>query len=82
MDTLGINWGILIINLLVIGGWPLFSIIALFGLRRRHLTGTSQALWAILVVAVPVLGALAFFIVRPGEKNRSGSGPHEPNILK
>lgn len=82
MDTLGINWGILIINLLIVGSWPLFSIIALFGLRRSHLTGTSQALWAILVVAVPVFGALAFFIVRPGENNRSGDEPHEPTILK
>lgn len=77
MDKIGINWGILIINLLVIGSWPLFSIIALFGLRRRHLTGSAQALWAFLVVVVPVLGALAFFIVRPGDKNRFG--PHEPN---
>lgn len=71
METLGINWGILIINLLIIGSWPLFSIIALLGLRRSHLTGTNQALWAFLIVAVPILGALAFFIVRPSEKNQT-----------
>lgn len=60
-----------IINLLIIGSWPLFSIIALLALRRSHLTGTNQALWAFLIVAVPILGALAFFIVRPSEKNQT-----------
>jgi len=71
MELLGTNFGILIINLLLVGSWPLFSIIALLGLRRRSLTGTNQALWAILVVAVPVLGALAFFIVKPGENDQT-----------
>ncbi len=71
MEPIGINWGILIINLLLIGSWPLFSIIALLGLRRSHLTGTNQVLWALLVVAVPVLGALAFFIVKPSENDQT-----------
>jgi len=71
METIGINWGILIINLLLIGSWPLFSIIALLGLRHSHLTGTIQALWALLVVAVPVLGALAFYIVKPGVNDQT-----------
>lgn len=67
IDTLGINWGLLIIQFLIFGGWPLFSLIALFALRRSNLTGTNQVLWALLIVAVPVLGALAFFVVRPTE---------------
>lgn len=71
MEPIGINLSILIVNLLIVGSWPIFSIIALFGLRRSHLTGTSQALWALLVVAVPVLGALAFLIVRPGKNDRT-----------
>jgi len=71
MEKLGINWGILVINLLIVGSWPLFSIIALLGLRRRHLTDTNQVLWALLVVAIPILGALAFFIVRPSENDQT-----------
>jgi len=71
METLGINWGVLVINLLILGSWPFFSIIALLGLRQRGLTGTTQVLWALLVVAVPVLGALAFFIVRPSENDQT-----------
>ena len=71
METLGMNWGILLINVLIVGSWPFFSIIALLALRRSHITGTDQALWALLVVAIPILGALAFFLVKPSENNRT-----------
>lgn len=69
MEPLGINWGFLIFQFLIFGGWILLSLIALFALRRAQLTGISQALWVLLVIAIPVLGALAFFIVRPSEDN-------------
>ena len=71
METLGTNWGILLINMLLVGSWPIFSIIALLALRRSHITGTAQALWALLVVAIPILGPLAFFLVKPSEKNQT-----------
>ena len=71
METLGIDWGFLIIQMLFVGSWPLASIIALLALRRSHLTETNQAIWALLVVAIPILGALAFFIVRPGENDQT-----------
>ena len=71
MMTLGINWGYLIVQLLVFGIYPLLSLLALFALRRSHLTGITQALWALLIVAIPVLDALAFFIVKPTEKTES-----------
>lgn len=71
METLGIDWGFLIIQMLFVGSWPLASIIALLDLRRSHLTETNQAIWALLVVAIPILGALAFFIVRPGENDQT-----------
>jgi hypothetical protein len=46
--------------------WPVLSIIALVGLRDRTLTDVAKALWAAIVVAVPLLGAVAFWIVGPG----------------
>ena len=70
METLGINWGFLIIQVLIVGCWPFLSLIALFVLRQKRLTGTNQVLWALLIVAVPVLGALAFFIVKPVENDQ------------
>ena len=69
IDTLGINLGLLIIEFLIFGSWPLLSLLALFNLRRINLSGTNQAIWALMIVAIPVLGALAFFIVRPNEIN-------------
>ena len=69
MEMIGINWGVLIIQFLIFGGWLLLSLLALISLRRAQLTGLVQVLWALLIVAIPVLGALAFFIVRPSEIN-------------
>jgi hypothetical protein len=66
-----VDSGSLIIQLLIFGTWPFLSLIALLALRHSRITGTNQALWALLIVAVPVLGALAFFIVKPIENNQS-----------
>jgi hypothetical protein len=45
--------------------WLLLSLLTLFTLRGRGLTGITQAVWVLIIVAVPFLGALAFWIVRP-----------------
>ena len=74
MESLGINLGLLItqlVSFLVIGGYPILSLVALFALRLNRLTGTNQAIWALLIIAIPFLGALAFFIVKPTENARS-----------
>ncbi len=55
-------------ELLIIGLWPILSLAALFALRNRPLTGTAQALWAFMIIAIPVLGPLAFFIVTPKDR--------------
>ena len=66
----GMNWEILIIQFLIFGSWPLLSLFALFGLRRAQVTGISQAIWTLLIIAIPILGALAFFIVRPSDSTQ------------
>lgn len=38
---------------------------ALFRLRSAHVGALASALWAIVIIAVPLLGPVAFFIVRP-----------------
>ncbi len=70
MEPLGINWGYLIIQLLIFGLYPILSLVALFALRRSRVTGMTQVLWALLIVAIPVLGALAFFIVKPTDNSQ------------
>ena len=58
-------------ELLLLGLWPILTLIALFALRQRPLTGIAQAVWALLIIVVPVLGPLAFFIVQPMDHQAS-----------
>jgi hypothetical protein len=71
MELIGINWGYLIIQLLIFGLYPILSLVALFALRLSRVTGITQVLWALLIVAIPVLGAWAFFIVKPTDNSQS-----------
>ncbi len=67
---LGVNlttWLFQIVNFLILVGWIVLAIVALTRLRRCQLNETARVLWAIVIVLVPLMGALAFFIVRPGK---------------
>ena len=67
---LGVNlttWLFQIVNFLILAGWIVLAIVALTHLRRCQLNETARVLWAIVIVLVPLMGALAFFIVRPGK---------------
>ena len=71
METTGINFGyllVILLNLLPFIVWPVASIYALFKLRRAHLPEVARAIWAAVIVLIPILGALAFLIVRPGKQ--------------
>jgi hypothetical protein len=57
---------IYLINFLLIILWIILAILALVQLRRPDLPETARALWAILIVAIPLGGAIAFWIVNPG----------------
>ena len=72
MDMLGINWVYMVIQILVCGIYPGLSTWALFSLRRTQGTNASKVLWATLIIAVPILGALAFFVMKQTRK------PEEP----
>ncbi len=52
--------------------WPALALLALRGLRRQPIEDTAKALWAIIILVIPVFGAAAFWIVRPGEENAVG----------
>jgi hypothetical protein len=65
MDALGINIGLLLIQsifVILIFGLP---VISLLDLARKKLTGTPLAIWVLIICVVPVLGSLAYWIVRP-----------------
>ncbi len=57
----------LLIWLIPILAWIVLAIIALLQLRSYDLPETARAIWAALILVVPLFGAIAFWIVQPGK---------------
>jgi hypothetical protein len=76
MEILGIDWGylfVMLFNILLVGGWLILAAFALFRLRHLELTEMARAIWAALILLVPIGGALAFWIVQPGVRSPEAS---------
>ena len=56
-----------VVNILLLVSWPVLSIICLVKIKNRNLSSTPKAIWALMVIGVPILGAIAFFIIEPAE---------------
>ncbi len=70
IDSLGVHLPFLIIqliNLFLLCGWPLLSLATVFTLRKSRLHGLTLAVWVLIVLVIPYLGALAYFIIRPAQ---------------
>ena len=64
-----------VVVMLSVYGVPLllylaFAVPALFSLRSRDLDETCRAVWSLAIVAVPVMGAVAFATMQPGGHRR------------
>lgn len=53
---------------LLLIGWIVASIVALFALRNVKLSSIAKALWVLIILGIPVLGVIAYFIIRPKEE--------------
>ena len=60
-----------LVNIAILFLWPVLALIALFGLRRCQMSEGARVAWAFLILAIPIFGALAFWIVSPGTEERS-----------
>jgi hypothetical protein len=70
MEPLGINTGLLLIQLffvLLMLGLPVISLI---DLAKKKISGTPLAIWVLVICAVPVLGSLAYWIIKPTAETR------------
>ncbi len=65
METLGINFGFLFLEALFVSAPIAFSIVSLLNLRKQKISGGTLAIWVLVICAIPFLGALAYWIVRP-----------------
>jgi hypothetical protein len=73
MDSLGINFGLLLVPALsglIPLGWLVFSIVTIFAIKKRQLSETTQAVW-VLISLIPFLGAIAFWLIQPGNSKSS-----------
>ncbi len=57
-----------VFSLTVLIAWVVMVILCLVRLKDQLLPPTAKALWALAIVAVPVLGALAYLIVKPTQE--------------
>ena len=70
MDMLGINGGMLVLQAIPVVLFIGLPIIALVDLARRKMSGTPLALWVLIICAVPLLGAIAYWIVKPTAESK------------
>ncbi len=71
MEPLGINVGLLLIQVafvMLLFGLPVISLV---DLARKKLTGIPLAIWALVICAVPLLGSAAYWIIRPSAESKA-----------
>lgn len=70
MEQLGINPTLFfaqLIPVILLIGMP---IISLLDLRKKKLTGSTLAIWALVICIVPFIGPLAYWIIKPSSENK------------
>lgn len=65
--SIGVNELLFFLLPLTLISWPLLSLAALVTLRRRQLMSAPQAIWALIILVIPVLGPVAYWLVQPGK---------------
>ena len=70
MNILGINSTFLIVQAFVAILFIGLPIISLIDLTKKKMSSTPLALWVLIICAVPLLGALAYWIVKPTAENK------------
>jgi len=70
MEPLGINIGLLLIQLLIVIAMLGLPVISLIDLAKKKLSSTPLAIWVLVICAVPLLGSLAYWIIKPTAETR------------
>jgi hypothetical protein len=65
MDPLGLSFSALIVQAVFVTLLIGLPIISLIDLVKKNLSGTPLAVWVLVICAVPVLGSMAYWIIRP-----------------
>jgi hypothetical protein len=65
MEELGINFPMLLVQSIIPIVLFVFPLISLIDLSRKKLTGTPLAIWVLVICVAPILGASAYWIIKP-----------------
>ncbi len=71
MEQIGLQMGFLlvqILSLMAILGWLVLIVYFLANQKRFNLSSTDRAIWTLIVLAIPLLGGLAFVVIKPYQK--------------
>jgi hypothetical protein len=71
MEPLGISLGLLLSQAIIPILWIGFPLLCLIDLRKKNLSGTTLAVWVLIICAIPFLGPLAYFIIKPAAENKA-----------
>lgn len=69
MLSLGFNLGVLlvqILNLILVLGWIILVVFALVRLKQRSLSSTTTAVWVLIILLIPLIGAIVYLAFKPG----------------
>ena len=67
----GFGYGYVLFQVLIflmIVAWIVASLVALVGLKKAKLSTIAKALWVMILLGIPVLGVVAYFIIKPSEE--------------
>lgn len=70
MEAIGINMGMLVVQAFIVLLFIGLPILSLIDLARKKLSATPLAIWALLICVVPILGSVAYWIVRPTAESK------------
>ena len=70
MESLGINLGLLIVQVIFFVLFVGLPLIALIDLAKKKMSGIPLAVWVLIICAVPLLGAVAYWIVKPTAESK------------
>lgn len=71
MDALGIDASALVIQLFFAALFIGLPIISLIDLAKKKLTGTSLAIWVLVICIAPAIGAIAYWVIRPTAESKA-----------
>jgi hypothetical protein len=70
MIDIGINTSLFLYQLVFVIGLIGLPVISLINLAKKKLSGTPLAIWVLVICAVPFLGSLAYWIIKPTAENK------------